>query len=339
MVRCIAWAGFVMLVNFAHVLRAGDAAADSPEQRVRTSVERGVKLLQRGAANYPSHRECFACHHQTLPLLSMNAAKPAGVATDDDLRQTMMEFTVDSFRSRIEHLKTGDLNGIGGRGLTVGYGLWTLKLAGHKPDDLTEAMVGYLCKLQDDDGHWGLHSIRPPMEESLVTCAVLAAYGIQQFAADGQRAGAEAAVAKAVRWLAAARLESLEDKASRLWGLHLLKGSAEELAAAKKTLVDAQRDDGGWAQTKDMSSDPYATGFALFVLSELGDSTNEPAYRRGVAYLLASQHDDGSWFVQTRAKPVQMFFDNGDPHGKSQFISISATGWATTALARTLPKK
>ena len=28
------------------------------------------------------------------------------------------------------------------------------------------------------------------------------------------------------------------------------------------------------------------------------------------------------------------FFDNGDPYGKNQFISISATSWATAALAR-----
>ena len=41
-----------------------------------------------------------------------------------------------------------------------------------------------------------------------------------------------------------------------------------------------------------------------------------------------------SWLVKTRSKPIQKFFDNGDPHGKNQFISISATSWATAALAK-----
>ena len=47
-----------------------------------------------------------------------------------------------------------------------------------------------------------------------------------------------------------------------------------------------------------------------------------------------NQKDDGSWLVKTRSKPIQKFFDNGDPHGKNQFISISATSWATAALAK-----
>ena len=58
-----------------------------------------------------------------------------------------------------------------------------------------------------------------------------------------------------------------------------------------------------------------------------------PATAKAVRFLLKTQCDDGSWFVETRAKPVQVFFDNGDPHGKSQFISIPATCWAVAGLA------
>jgi N-acyl-D-amino-acid deacylase len=66
------------------------------------------------------------------------------------------------------------------------------------------------------------------------------------------------------------------------------------------------------------------------------DVERQAALAKAVAFLLKSQLDDGSWHVKTRAKPVQVFFDNGDPHGKDQFISIAATGWATAALARAL---
>jgi len=34
---------------------------------------------------------------------------------------------------------------------------------------------------------------------------------------------------------------------------------------------------------------------------------------RGLRFLLDTQELDGSWFVETRAKPVQPFFDNGYP--------------------------
>jgi hypothetical protein len=83
--------------------------------------------------------------------------------------------------------------------------------------------------------------------------------------------------------------------------------------------------------------DRGATGLTLFTLQRIGFPTDHPVYQRGVAFLLETQREDGSWLVETRSKPVQVFFDNGDPHGKSQFISIPATSWATTALALALP--
>ena len=53
---------------------------------------------------------------------------------------------------------------------------------------------------------------------------------------------------------------------------------------------------------------------------------------RGVRYLLATQRADGSWYVATRAVPVQAYFDTGFPHGRDQFISAAATNWAVQAL-------
>jgi N-acyl-D-amino-acid deacylase len=39
--------------------------------------------------------------------------------------------------------------------------------------------------------------------------------------------------------------------------------------------------------------------------------------------LLREQWADGSWRVESFAKPVQPPYDNGDPHGKHQFVSRS----------------
>lgn len=60
------------------------------------------------------------------------------------------------------------------------------------------------------------------------------------------------------------------------------------------------------------------------------------AYRKGVAYLLKNQYIDGSWFVKTRAHPVQSFFESGFPFGPHQWISAAGTSWASIALALTL---
>jgi N-acyl-D-amino-acid deacylase len=333
LVLCAAIA-FGMLLANAQVSQADEPPTDEGRKQVLAAVERGVAVVEKAARNYPAHRKCFACHHQTLPLLAIHEAREARVRTDDTLPAEIVDFTAASFRRQIDSLRAGE--NIGGRGLTVGYGLMTFRLAGKKPDDLSDAMVAYLLKIQDEDGHWGVHGIRPPAEESLAMCTVVAASGLMTFAGEGKDDSAQAAIEKARGWLAAAKLDSNEDRVARLWGLVLLGGTDDERSAALAALLATQRDDGGWGQTAEMESDAYAAGSGLFVLLDSGLAPFDPAARRAVEYLLKSQLEDGSWHVTTRAKPVQVYFDNGDPHGKDQFISIAATSWATAALARSL---
>jgi N-acyl-D-amino-acid deacylase len=266
--------------------------------------------------------------------LALGEARRAQAKTDEKLSGEILEFAVTSFRGKIDDLKAGD--NIGGKGLTVGYGLWTLRLGQRPSDDLSQAMATYLIKTQAEDGHWELHSIRPPAEESLVMCTVLAAYGLKSGADEGQREAALVAVDKSRRWLASAKLDSHEDKVARLWGCRLLEAGQDELAAARKGVLDMQRADGGWGQTAEMESDAYASGTALFILLDTGLAASDPKLQHGVEFLLKAQLEDGSWRVTTRAKPVQVYFDNGDPHGTSQFISTSATCWAIAALARAI---
>jgi squalene cyclase len=56
-------------------------------------------------------------------------------------------------------------------------------------------------------------------------------------------------------------------------------------------------------------------------------------------FLIADQREDGSWFVASRSKPFQPYFESGFPYGKDQFISMAATSWAVTALSLACPKE
>jgi N-acyl-D-amino-acid deacylase len=330
-----------LLLPFAFCLLPLSAfAQDAPDAlfraRVTAAVERGLPLVEQAAGRYPQHRKCFSCHHQTLPMLAMVAARHSGVAVDEELLQKQADFTHTSFKNELDDLRAG--KGIGGKALTVSYGLWSLQLAGRKADEVTEAMVTYLLKTQEADGHWGVHTDRPPLEESSETTTVLSVIGLQKFAAEGQESDAEAAVAKAAAWFDATRSEkqepeSQEDKVSRLWSLKLLNCPPEALAAARDAILSAQREDGGWGQLAAMQSDAYATGQTLCVLFMTGTKPTDPACRRALAYLLSTQSSDGSWFVKSRSKPIQVYFDNGDPHGRDQFISTPASCWALIALA------
>src|SRR4051794_29351950 len=98
------------------------ARASETEREVDEAVRAGLALAEKAAANYPNHRECFSCHHQTLPMLAMVAAPGAG--DGKALLKQQGEFTRDSFADKLDALKAG--KGIGGGAMTVSYALWAL---------------------------------------------------------------------------------------------------------------------------------------------------------------------------------------------------------------------
>lgn len=318
--------------TLAQILDAPKATSPAiAAQTLRTAVTRGLDVVTKAAGRYPENENCFSCHHQTLPVLAAVTAREHGVGIDETLLPAQTTFTRASFHDELENLREG--RRIGGRAMTVGYGLWALRLAAAPADETTAAMATYLLKLQHDDGHWSRQTSRPPLEDSNIACTTLAVFGLKKYAAEQQRSAADAAIAKAARWLAEAKIESQDDRCFRLWSLALLDAPAEQIAAIRQAVFDAQREDGGWAQLDSMESDAYATGQTLWMLQATGFDVTEEAYQRGVKYLLSTQCGDGSWLVRTRSKPVQPYFDNGDPHGKDQFISTPATCWAAAALA------
>jgi hypothetical protein len=145
--------------------------------------------------------------------------------------------------------------------------------------------------------------------------------------------------AKALRWLEDNPPLDTEDKVFRLWGLVIGGADARTIRAHRDVLVKEHRTDGSWSQLPDLEGDAYATGSVLFALRKAGLPADDPTYVRGAEHLLSTQKADGSWFVQSRTKVVQPFFDNGDPGGKSQFICVAATNWAALALLEAIPPR
>jgi hypothetical protein len=50
-----------------------------------------------------------------------------------------------------------------------------------------------------------------------------------------------------------------------------------------------------------------------------------------------TQREDSSWYVKSRSRPFQTYFESGFPHGSDQFISAAASGWAVAGLAQSYP--
>jgi hypothetical protein len=322
------------LIGLVAPARADDATPSSKE--VREAVEKALPLLQKGAAGHREQRTCFACHSQGLPVLAMTTARSRGIDIDEKELAAQSEFiNVFLDRNKKNYLEG---RGQGGQADTAGYALWTLEMGGWKPNDTTAAVTEYLLLYKKDQAYWPATSNRPPSEASPFTTTYVALRGLRTFGTAEQKERTEDRVKAAREWLVKTPAKDTEDRVFRLWGLKLAGADADEVKKARQALLKLQRDDGGWAQTSTMEPDAYATGSALVVLHEAGGlAADDPAYRRGMSYLLKTQNKDGTWYVKSRSKPFQTYFETGFPYEKDQFISSAASGWAATALALSLP--
>ncbi len=129
-----------------------------------------------------------------------------------------------------------------------------------------------------------------------------------------------------------------EEATFQLLGLHWAGEPAETMTALIQSLLHQQREDGGWAQFSTLESDAYATGEALYALAQfLEDPMADPAWRRGLRFLLETQEEDGTWHVVRRAFPFQPTMNSGFPHHRDSWISAAATSWAVLALTYAAP--
>ncbi|HUG19177.1 MAG TPA: prenyltransferase/squalene oxidase repeat-containing protein [Planctomycetaceae bacterium] len=317
--------------------------ADEPQEidvQVRSSIERGLVPILSAVERYPSHRKCFSCHHQTLPMLAIRSVREAGIAGDFDKPfEDSWTLTATAFENRIETLQSGGR--IGGDSATVSHALWSAEISETRNTELTESLLAYLVKKQHADGYWKPQSDRPPLEGTELSTTALV---ISLLESQTETEARTKALQKARTWIDSAQPQDQQERAFLFWHLSRTKGqssaNAEKCEALGNEIRSKQRSDGGWSQLDDeeMPSDAYATGQTLYFLLSGGIPREDPMIRSGVEFLVKSQQEDGSWFVQTRSKPVQPWYDNGDPHGKSQFISTPAACWAVAALAKSLTR-
>jgi hypothetical protein len=332
-VACVISLAIPLLTIYA-VLPA-EPATPSPEE-LKAAVGKAMPLLLKGAEGHVAQRTCFACHNQALTVLAFTTARERGFTVRDEDLKKQLEFIATFLDGNRENYLQG--KGQGGQVDTAGYALFTLELGGWQPDATTEAVVEYLLQRHKDLDHWRTTSNRPPSEASAFTTSYLALRALRHWGTPEHKDRITKRIDTVRGWLLQATAKDTEDRVFRLWALRAAGAEDKDLRPAVEELVGSQRADGGWGQTDALDSDAYATGSALVALHQAGGlATTDRVYLRGVAFLLKTQQEDGSWLVHSRSKPFQTYYESGFPHGKDQFISMAATGWATTALALACP--
>jgi ankyrin repeat protein len=300
------------------------------------AVQKSVNLLQRTAGSFFVNGGCSACHAQNLISMALTVAGTAGIQVDaaaakDRALQTR------TFWSPQEQTLMIRMDAPGGHNMTS-YGLLQFQAEGVNANSTTDAMVHNVAAQQQANGSWHNDTIaRPPMADGDFTHTAIAIRSLAAYGTPARKMEFAARIARGANWLRAAKPSTSEDYNMQLLGLKWAGVSGDIAARLAIGAAGRQRSDGGWAQTPYLTSDAYATGQTLAALKEAGVPVSDPAYRRGAEFLLKTQLADGSWHVASRSPKFQPYFQSGFPHDHDQWISMSATAWATMALAYTLP--
>lgn len=314
------------------------AGEPSHDDRIRGAVERALPLLEIASSGSADQRTCFTCHSQALPIFALSEARRRGFQVDTKNLDRQLRHTFKHLERGRELYDQG--RGQGGGVDTAGYALWSLEESEDPQGEVIHSVTSWLLARQGDNGRWKCSSDRPPTESSHFTTTYLALRALSRFGAADQQQATELALRSAADWLSNTEPQDTEDRVFRLLSFEYVSVDEQLVHDDIAQLKSMQRDNGGWAQLTTLESDAYATATVLHALREAGDvAEDDPTWKRGLQFLLEDQLSDGSWLVKTRSKPIQIYFETGFPHRTDQFISTTATAWASLVLLSTLPER
>ena len=324
-------------------------AAVGQNRSAKQAVTGSLNLLQSSMVKFNEMAGCISCHQEGLGRMATGRAKELGFVLNSALQKEQMgrlNGALNAMRPLHEQalkspeaMKQVPLIEI--NEVTPGASWFLAGMAAHKQaaDPATSAMAMVLGRQQTPAGNWSYSLPRVPMQSSFFTFTALAVKDLSVYGSKSSAPEIAQRKASALKWLLTAKPATSEDLASRLMGLKWASATAKDVQKAMADVRAGQRPDGGWSQLPTLQSDAYATGQALYALHVAGMPVTDPVYKKGVSFLLRTQDEDGSWFVNKRAIPANNYFDAGFPHGESQYASFNGTCWATLALLETLAPK
>ncbi len=318
-------------------------AASMPTDQIRSSAARAVTLVQQSTVGFYRTQDCFSCHDHALPMLTFRLARERGIAVDEAAAAQVAMKGLTKLPDLVSIDRAIQDNMLVDTASSDGWALISAGAAGLKPNLVTAVYARRIANWQRADGHWATIDVRPPQGYSEFTATAVAVQAMQLYMPQQLRHETAERTARAKSWFLTAQPKDNEDYAFRLFGLYWSGATPAESARATREMLALQRPNGGWAQLPHMQPDAYATGQALVALHEAGGvPVTDPAWQKGLKYLLSTQDDAGAWHVRTRMlSPAHVsppYLESGFPYGHDQYLSTDATCWAAMAFMLTLPK-
>jgi len=323
---CLIAAGVATVAGQESPQKAKPKPAD-----VTATIERGLGFLAKDALAWKKNHNCASCHHAAMVIWSMHEAKERGHKVDEPVLAELTKWVAENGDG-----KTGVPRPKGIPKALNAKAVWFALALGAdpKPDAVTQKGLKLLSKTiagdQIENGSWASWpETRPPIfgnsDDSMTALATLAI-----LPAATTDDSAKAVRDKGIQWLEGTKTDDdPQSAAMRLVLWKKLNRPAEEWQPLVRRIKERQNADGGWSQAKDMASDAWATGQALYALSHAGIKPNEPVITRAHAFLIKTQRDDGSWPMTSRPTHPK-------GAGSKSLIPITGAGsaWGVLGLVR-----
>jgi hypothetical protein len=281
-------------IAIAAFLVAGTTSAQElqPRSAVGDAIGRGLAFLTRDALAWKEQHNCASCHHASLVVWSMQEAKRLGHAVDEPVLAELTKWMAESGDGKFTLARPASApNAASPKAMYFALALGMDPKPDATAQEGMKRLLTTVAAEQTGNGSWSTWpETRPPLfgnsDESLTALAALA---LLPAAASGDVA-ARTTLEKGVRWLA----ETKSDQEPQSIALRLvlwirLERPAAEWKPLVRSIEDRQNADGGWSQARDMASDAWATGQALYALALSGNKTGTPAIDRGQAFLVKTQ--------------------------------------------------
>jgi hypothetical protein len=313
------------------------SAAEPVAADVQKAAGRSIAFLAKDGLAWMETRKCASCHHIPFTLWGLNEARRAGYAVDEKALAELTAFSVapDDRAKVILKGQPAVKNTMRQGALLLALGLEARDVKDAAAGELVEKTVALLLAQQAADGAWRQGGGRPPITAGPGVMTTLTLLALPQNGEKNEET--KAARDKALKWLATATPEDdVQALALRVVLRRRLGGSSKGLQPLAKQIVAQQNADGGWSQTKEMASDAYATGQALYALTVAGVGPGDTAIRKGQAFLVKTQKPDGSWPMTSRSVNPPGKPDKGARNLSP--ITHAGTAWGTIGMVRSAPK-
>jgi len=296
--------------------------AASPDEPLAKhwSLKKAADHLDKAATTWLAHWKCAACHTSYLYVMARPALSSTPSPALVNMRQ-YLEYRVTHWDggqeadkpgqgSAIKPLPTEGVTEIVATAATLAFHDSQTNGTSHP---VTRQALDRIWSLQQPSGAWTWNnSSLAPLEYDDYFGGVIAALGVGA-APDGysQTSAAQKGLAKLRTYFEKNPSPNLHHKVWLLWAstkMDRLMTAADRLQTMEE-LLKLQRNDGGWslpslwkptpmsAKSKQLASDGYATGLAIYVLRQAGLPPNDPRMKKGLVWLKTQQRESGRWFT------------------------------------------